>query len=136
MGVVQSHEPQGPKRGSASDLITRAIYEHGPKTEDELISITGQMTAKRSTYRATLKRGLDSGWLDESEGKYSLTPWMAKRISPIAEEPVKAVKAEIVPAPYRPPFRPYQPKQHHRADDMRRVSFVTGCSDAPSSVWG
>jgi len=133
---------KGPKPGSAADKIVRAIYERGPMTTDELISVTGMMLARRNGYTSALRRCVDYGWLELGAGaKYSLTPVVLGLLAREVPEPVKYEGAVAGPR-YHKEFTPIQAKnipslEPRRPDALpaRRVSFVS-CSGAPSQVWG
>lgn len=135
--TAQSHRMVGPKPGSVADLIVRAIHEHGPLSETELIATTGQVTAKRAGYRAAIRRSTDqSGYLYEVEGKFHLTAPMRQILeSQYGREEQPKFEGEKTPGRYCKPFTPYQPPKHPRADEIRRVSFVS-CGSPEFRVLG
>lgn len=134
-GMTQAHAMLGPKPGTVAHSMVQALYNYGALSRSEMMGKRGLVDVGADTMEDAIKRGVRSGWIERT-GKYTyaLTDVFRAVMEDQAEIAAPKYQGEVVQPPYRPEFKPYQPKPHPRSDELRRVSFVT-CSYAPSVIW-
>jgi hypothetical protein len=98
-----------PRKGTPGRVVVETIYEHGPLTFEQGLEAHKPFDIYLSRTREVYKRAVESGWLVEENGVYSLTPAMTEHLDnqPVEEK----TTAQPTPAADPPPFRPLSLKQ-------------------------
>lgn len=121
-----------PRAGTPGRIVGETIYTHGPLTFEQGVQIHKLFGQYLSRTRDVYRRALQSGWLVEQNGVYSLSPELKAYLD---AQPTPKKREVLAPTPPRehPPFRPLSLQRipslaprRENAEPARDIYYIPG----------